>query len=138
MGYSDKASSIRKSTQKLQEYIDPNKISYKRAYEWSKIKKFKPAMCVMSNFPIDEINNFYINKNNKRWGELLKLSKLKDEEEIGAFFKLSYSFRKSHFLLNFSKGFGCIITCFFCIFLNHTVNVCFIFTQSGKFILYRF
>lgn len=77
--------------EKLQEYIDPNKISYKRAYEWSKIKKFKPAMCVMSNFPVDEINNFYINKNNKRWGELLKLSKLKDEEEIGAFFKLSYS-----------------------------------------------
>ena len=69
---------------------DPD-MSCRKTHEWSKVKKFKPAHVIMKNIPIGEIENFYINKNNKKWGELLKLSKLKSQEEMGAFFKLCYS-----------------------------------------------
>lgn len=66
-------------------------MSCRKTHEWSKVKKFKPCHVVMKNMPIGEIGNFYINKNNKKWGELLKLSKLNNEEEISGFFKLCYS-----------------------------------------------
>ena len=65
--------------------------AYKKLYEWMKMKKFKPTYLVMKNIPIEEIRNFYINGNDKRWGELVKKSKIKGEEDLEGFFKLCYS-----------------------------------------------
>ena len=68
-----------------------DKDNFKKYYEWMKKGKFLPNFIIMQNFPIQEINNFYINNNDKRWKELLRKSQISDTAEMEGFFKLAYS-----------------------------------------------
>lgn len=63
---------------------------YARLYYYSK-KKFIPSPLVVKNLPIDDIDNFYVNNNAKKWAELIKMyNSLISEEGKASFFKLCY------------------------------------------------
>lgn len=62
---------------------------YIKLYFWIK-KKFVPPFSIISIMPIRDVDNFYVNNNCKEWAKLLKESKIKEERNKSAFFKLCY------------------------------------------------
>ena len=68
-------------------YIKEN--DYIRVYFWLD-KKFVPSHVVMKNMPFFDINSFFVNNNCLEWNKLIQLSKIDNDENKEAFFKLCY------------------------------------------------
>ena len=64
---------------------------FKKYYKWISKNKFLPKISIMNNMPISEIDNFYINDNDKRWKNLLETGKISTIYGVEGFFKLAYS-----------------------------------------------
>ncbi len=53
-------------------------------------KQFLPGLTVIRSMPLDKIENFYINNNDKRYGEIIKNGKFDDLYSQVGIFKLGY------------------------------------------------
>ena len=62
---------------------------YIRLYCFSK-KRFVPSDVIIENIPIRDVDNFYVNKNGKEWGRLVRESNIVKKENRVSFFKLCY------------------------------------------------
>lgn len=62
---------------------------YIKLYYWVN-KKIIPSTSVIKTMPIDDIDNFFVNKNCNEWAKLVKLGKYSDVEQVSSFFKLCY------------------------------------------------
>lgn len=52
--------------------------------------EFLPGLPVIKNLPVERIQNFYINNNNKRYGQLIQKVGFDNEDDQEGLFKLSY------------------------------------------------
>lgn len=67
-----------------------NKEMYIRLYHYTK-KRFIPSNIVIENMPLDDINKFYINNNDKEWAKLVNENfYVALDQNKASFFKLCY------------------------------------------------